>query len=141
MKINQGEKKFQEKLEAEGKRFILQPYIPELHMRPDFYCIDNETYYEVIGSRSGYCLRKDKIAEAIKKGIKLKIVNPDGTPYAPKPRGRPQKSHKKKTSDYYLKVDDQFWKVVKIETAREGITIKTLILTLLDKWLREEKVS
>ena len=79
--INKGEIQFQILMEKKGYELISQPYLKQFRMRPDFYCLQNKTYYEVITTRQSYHFRKDKIKKAQESGFKIKVVNPDGTPY------------------------------------------------------------
>ena len=51
------------------------------HYIPDFYCEENKTYYEVIGTRQRYSQNKDKLKQFLKH-YTLKIVNPDSSDYA-----------------------------------------------------------
>lgn len=79
--LNESEKAFSEIMENQGKKLIYQPYIREFKIRPDFYCLDDDTYYEVITTRQSYHSRKEKLKKAIESGLKLKIIKPDGSPY------------------------------------------------------------
>jgi len=86
------EQRFYDSMIKKGKRLIIQPYLKQFKIRPDFYCIDEDTFYEVISTRQAYHSRKDRINAAIKKGLKIKIVNPDGTEYhSKKPKLKIQK--------------------------------------------------
>lgn len=78
---NIGEKDFAEMMEKRGYTLIYQPSLPSFKMRPDFYCVEDETYYEIIATKQTYHARKDKIKNAQKMGIKLKVVYPDGTEF------------------------------------------------------------
>ena len=84
---NKNEIIFKRVMEEKGLTLISQPYIKELKIRPDFYCIENKTYYEVISTRQAYHVRKEKMLRAKQFGIKLQLVNPDGTSYLPGRRG------------------------------------------------------
>ncbi len=78
---NKGEKIFEEIMKAKGFNLIYQPYIKKFKIRPDFYCLEDKTYYEVISTRQAFHNRKSKIKKAIKDGLNLMLVNPDGSLY------------------------------------------------------------
>jgi len=78
-KINNiGERTFAKVMKARGDKFIHQPHIKHIKLRPDFYCLNDDTYYEVIGTRQAYYAKKRKLLKAQKIGIKIKIVEPNG---------------------------------------------------------------
>ena len=83
--INQGEERFRIMMEAKGFTLISQPMIEKAHIRPDFFCREEEIYYEVFSTRQAYHLRKFKIERAQRMGLRIKVVDPDGNPY-PKPK-------------------------------------------------------
>lgn len=78
---NKGEKSFEEIMKSRGFTLIYQPYLKEFKIRPDFYCIEEHKYYEVISTRQAFHARKIKMEKALKSGLNLILVNPDGTPY------------------------------------------------------------
>ena len=83
------EKEFTKYLHKNGKSWIYQPErfkLEKTTYRADFYCPENDTYYEVAGSRQAFHLIKPKLIEFIKTypKIKFKIVRPNGREYASK---------------------------------------------------------
>jgi len=81
MILNKSEIKFKEMMKSKGFELIPQPYLKKFKMRPDFYCPKTRTYYEVIGTRQAYHIKKEKIKFAIRNGLKVSVVHPDGRPY------------------------------------------------------------
>ncbi len=79
--MHKSEKQFADYLAKNKLHYIYQPKtkkLKELRYTPDFYVLQNHTFYEVVGTRQAYHQNKEKILKA-KKIIKLKIVKPDGT--------------------------------------------------------------
>jgi hypothetical protein len=85
--MNKKEEIFKKIMESKSMTLISQPYIKKLKMRPDFYCVEDETYYEVVGTRQAWWQAKEKNLKAKRLGLKLKFVNPNGTQYVPRRRG------------------------------------------------------
>ncbi len=85
--VNNGEKIFKDLMNDKGFTLVPHPYIRELKMTPDFYCVEDKTYYEIITTRQAYHSRKQKMWQAQRFNLNLKIVNPDGSPYIPRRRG------------------------------------------------------
>ena len=83
--------RFQNRMNSNGLTLIDQPYLESCRMRPDFYCIEDETYYIVIENRQAYHSRKARIERAISSGTRIKVVTPDGDPYPAKKPGRMEK--------------------------------------------------
>lgn len=91
--MNRRESEFLAVKEAEGKTLIAQPATfilphPYLTYRPDFYCVEENCFYEVAGTRQAYSQGKDKYAafKAQYPRVKFKIVKPDASIYQTKPR-------------------------------------------------------
>jgi hypothetical protein len=40
--------------------------------------------------------------------------------------------------NYLLRIEEEFWRLVKSKAASEGKTIREIILFLLEKWLKEK---
>lgn len=79
--MNDNEKQFADFLTKNKLQFIFHPRIEVLssiNYTPDFFVLQNNTYYEVIGTRQAYHQNKIKInlAEVL---VNLKIVKPNGT--------------------------------------------------------------
>ncbi len=77
---------FSEHLKSQNKSWIFQPKefkLKNTTYRADFYCPENNTYYEVVGTRQAISAIKEKIKEFIKTypEIKFKIVKPNGENY------------------------------------------------------------
>lgn len=86
MKMFPCESKFANYLESQNKSWIFQPErfkLKDTTYRADFYCPEDDTYYEVVGTRQAISSLKSKIQEFIKTypNIKFKIVRPDGKNY------------------------------------------------------------
>ncbi len=91
-KMYPSEKQFADYLTAQGKTWAYEPKafdlgIPRPQMEgnitytPDFYCFEDDIYYEVLASRSACSQRRKKIRLFKKQysNIKFKTVNPNGT--------------------------------------------------------------
>ena len=84
---NKGEKEFYSLMRSKGILLERQPQYPKKFQRQnwpqraDFYSPITETYYEVISNYSAYYERYRLMLFAIFRGMKLNIVNPDGTVY------------------------------------------------------------
>ena len=89
--MTQSRSRFQNRMNSNGLTLIDQPYLESCRMRPDFYCIEDETYYIVIENRQAYHSRKRRIEKAISSGTRIKVVTPDGDPYPAKKPGRMEK--------------------------------------------------
>jgi len=86
MKMFDSERKFADFLIANNKTYLFQPprfKLKKTTYRTDFYCPEDDTYYEIIGSRQAFHLNKIKLIEFIKRypSINFKIVKPDGREY------------------------------------------------------------
>lgn len=86
MKMYPSEKRFAEYLESKELSYVFQPrsfFFQGNYYRPDFYCNENKTYYEVIGCRQRFSANRKKLL-AFKKyysDIKFEIVHPGGEKY------------------------------------------------------------
>ncbi len=80
--FNSAEAAFASQLEAEGKLYFYQPkafVLPELETSytPDFYVIEDKTFYEVIGTRQAFSYQREKI-ESFRLNypkLQLEVVN------------------------------------------------------------------
>lgn len=80
---NNGEAQFAEYLEKNKLQYIYQPKVSVLRQigyTPDFFVLNNLSYYEVVGSRQGFNQLRNKIAQA-EALVNLFIVKPDGKLY------------------------------------------------------------
>lgn len=78
-------------LESEGKTWIYEPKIfylegfdgERIKYTPDFYCPEDNTYYEVAGSRQAFSRNKQKyfLLASRNPSIKFAVVKPNGFPY------------------------------------------------------------
>lgn len=64
-------------------RFMLNDGLPLAPYIPDFFCYENFTFYEVVGSKQAYSAgrRKYGALKAKYPELKLELVNPDGSRY------------------------------------------------------------
>lgn len=88
---NFNEEIFIKYLEEQNKSWIYEPKRFMLHNKkyiPDFYCPEDDVYYEVIGTRHAYYANKQKYEEfqEFYPELKFKIVNPDGSEFRLKRR-------------------------------------------------------
>lgn len=102
MKMFPCESKFADYLESQNKTWIFQPErfkLKDTTYRADFYCPEDNTYYEVVGTRQAISSLKSKIQEFIKTypSVKFKIVKPGGENYY-----RDKKQEMKKQIKSYL---------------------------------------
>ena len=86
MKMFPCESEFADYLESQNKTWIYQPKRFRLKYttyRADFYCPEDNTYYEVVGTRQAISAIKQKVQEFIKTypDVKFKIVKPNGENY------------------------------------------------------------
>jgi hypothetical protein len=86
--MNKHEMTFASFLESKGYLYFIQPkkfILPKPYhsYRPDFYVVDNNTFYEVSGTRQAYSYGREKyeLFKVEYPDLKLEIVNPDGTRY------------------------------------------------------------
>jgi len=84
--MNKREEIFVCYLENQGKCWIFEPIRFQLKnttYTPDFYCPDEDVFYEVVGTRQAISQRAKKIAEFIKTypHIQFKLVHPNGKKY------------------------------------------------------------
>ena len=89
--MNKREEIFARYLEKQNKCWVFEPIRFEVNQTtymPDFYCPDEDTFYEVVGTRQAISQRAKKIAEFIQiyPHIKFKLVHPNGEKYYYKPR-------------------------------------------------------
>ena len=80
------ESQFAKHLENRNKSWVYQPErfkLKNTTYRADFYCPEDDTYYEVVGTRQAISALKWKIQEFIRTypDIKFKIVKPNGENY------------------------------------------------------------
>jgi len=84
--MNDREEMFALYLESQGKAFAYEPICFKLkksRYTPDFYCPDDNTFYEVIGTRQALHMSRAKIIRFLNEypEIKFKLVRPDGKNY------------------------------------------------------------
>lgn len=84
--MHKSEQAFADFLTFQGKTYEFQPKRFELEdttYRADFYCPEDDTYYEVVGTRQAISAIKWKILEFIRTypDIKFRIVKPNGIDY------------------------------------------------------------
>lgn len=82
----ESERKFAEFLTKNKKTYVYQPVAFKLKnttYRTDFYCLEDNTYYEVVGSRQAFHSNKNKINEFIElyPDLNFKVVIPNGKIY------------------------------------------------------------
>lgn len=87
------EQQFADYLTAQGKTCVYEPVLQldtplpkragNQTYKPDFYCMEDDIYYEVSANRQAYHLSMKKIRRLreIYPDIKIKVVNPDGSEY------------------------------------------------------------
>lgn len=87
-KMNDNERVFARHLDDSGKTWFFEPKrfslpAPFRHYTPDFYVVEENTYYEVAGTRQAFSLNRNKyeIFQRYYPNIKFKIVRPDATIY------------------------------------------------------------
>ena len=113
----------------EPKRFILKTST----YKPDFYCPEDDTYYEVVGTRQAISAIFHKIIEFKNTypNIKFKIVNPNGEPY---------KGSKLNLPDTYSKLKD-FYYLPQRQKYSKGILSKIPIVSYYKMKELSEKES
>lgn len=130
-----GEKQFAELLIKANKYFVYQPYLKAFKIRPDFFCIEDNIYYEVINTRQSYYARKDKIDAAIKAGINIKLVRPDGKEYI---SGEKTDFDNIKVKSLFIKdIPENLGMQIKVIAAQKGITIRDFVIAALEAYLQK----
>jgi len=137
--MHESEKIFAKFLENQNKHYIYQPTrfkLKDTTYRVDFYCLEDKTYYEVIGTRQAYSANKQKIIELKKiyPNIKFKIVYPSGMEYIKKE----QEKSKEKHISYTLRIDPGIYEKIK-NLAEKQICTKTHILRQAIKAFLDQK--
>jgi len=87
--MNKREEEFAEFLINQNKSFSFEPLrfqLKNTKYTPDFYCPEDDTFYEVVGSRQAIHANKIKILEFKKKypDLKFELVKPNGKKYSMK---------------------------------------------------------
>ena len=130
--MNRSELIFATVLEKQNKLYFEQPKMFELPMpyksyRPDFYVVDDNTFYEVSGTRQAYSLGKDKYHSFRETypHLKFKVVNPDGSIY----RTYNTKIGSAKPSYKTKDISEPLWKLYKQgdNTLNQSIMIQSII--------------
>lgn len=83
MITNENEKLFSVYLDTLEVQYIYQPKIfllKSIGYTPDFFVLQNNSFYEVVGTRQAFSQNKRKILLA-QSLVPLFIVHPDGSPY------------------------------------------------------------
>lgn len=87
-RMNKTEQEFASMLESQNKLYFEQPKkfklpMPHKSYRPDFYVVEDGTFYEVAGTRQAYSYNREKykVFQQVYPWLKFKVVNPDGTDY------------------------------------------------------------
>ncbi len=85
--MNKSEGIFAEYLESKGRCWAYEPMrfiLSESTYRPDFYCPDNDTFYEVANTRQAFNFQRKKYERFVQEypHIKFVIVHPSGELYA-----------------------------------------------------------
>lgn len=96
--MNLSEQQFAKYLTTRGFDWVYEPFAFSLNVprpvqsgnrtyRPDFFCPDNNTYYEVSATRQAHSqsMVKIKLLKKLHPNMKIRVVNPDGTPYQVRP--------------------------------------------------------
>lgn len=95
------EARFTDYLKSQNKSWVYQPErfkLKNTTYRADFYCPEDDTYYEVVGTRQAISALKWKIQEFIEAypNIKFRIVKPNGKNYYDKKTKEKKTELKKK---------------------------------------------
>lgn len=135
-RLTKDEKKFSRVMKAKGMKLIPQPYLEKLHTRPDFYCINNDTYYEVISHRDSYLTRAKLIRRTKRRGIKIDVVNPDGTLYEKLKIARLKPRKDISNLSYLMRsCPKELWIKLKKKCDKEDITIRKFILKIIKDYV------
>ncbi len=139
-RLTKGEKDFQKMMESKGMKLIPQPYLRKFRIRPDFYCVNDDTYYEVISTRSAYLVRAKHIRLSQKRGIRIKVVNPDGTPYERLKIRKRQPREKGTNPSYYIKdFPDNLWNKFRQICKERGVSMRSSIIKLIEDYMKERE--
>lgn len=140
--MNKNEEQFAHLLEKQGKVWVYEPIRFDLDTTtycPDFYCPDNNIFYEVIGTACAFYNNRHKYENLIKKYplINLKIVKPDGTAFNPKPLFKGKARKKNKTICRQVKIsiqlDDQLINIAEKECRTIASVIRQAIKEYLER--------
>ncbi len=70
-------------LESQPRIYLFNDGAKDTYYRPDFYCPETDTYYEVIRTKQAYHLHKKQLQLMLINRYKIEVVNPDGSSYKP----------------------------------------------------------
>lgn len=127
-KPNKAELKFTKTLEAQGKIWVYEPRRFELSQKckklnrnvtytPDFYCPEDDTYYEIVGSGPAYHNNKWKILlfQKTYSHLKFKIIT----------------LYTNKGAFNLRDLDEQVHREIKAIAALEGKSLQDLLVELI----------
>lgn len=138
--INDNEGQFAEHLESQGKSWAYQPVkfkLKNTTYKPDFYCPENNTFYEVAGTRQAIHQRREKVKELLRifPDINIEIVKPNGNKYKFYKEGLKMKE---KTKTVILKIKESSFKGLKKIAEKEERTMASIIRQAIKEHLEKK---
>jgi len=151
--MNDREKVFADFLTTNNKTYISQPprfKLKKTTYRTDFYCPEDNTYYEVVGTRQAFHSIKPKLREFIKTypEINFKIVKPNGKLYPYNRALFEEHQIKDKFVTVRIPIDmkrvnfhltTKQIEVLRKHAKRTGLKVAEIIRRAIDKYLNENK--
>ena len=145
-KMNIREEMFAKYLEKKGLAWVFEQIrfqLKDTTYKPDFYCPDNDTFYDVIGTRQALHCSRNKIKELLKTypDIKYKMVKPTGEKYQIKPvrsiiYGGKMKKIMENKLNFYLPI--KLEKRLREFADRKAWNVSFIIREAIEKYLKEE---
>lgn len=130
--MHKREKDYLEQVSDNGKTYIYQPFAFRLsndtYYMPDFYCVEDNKYIELVGSRQAYHQNKHKYAlmKQDHPDIILEMVYHSDT----MKRRKCQTEH---TTHVGIRITEDRWKKLRNEADRQNISISMLIAMIIDE--------
>lgn len=136
------EEQFAEYLDKQGKAWAYEPIrfdLGDTTYTPDFYCPDDNTFYEVIGTPCAFYLNRNKYKRLQDEysDIKFKIVKPNGTDFISMKKFK--KNKKLKSILRQVRVPYKYDKELIRIAERECRTISSLIKYAIKQFLERQK--
>lgn len=131
--MHKREKDYLEQVSNEGKTYIYQPFAFRLsndtYYMPDFYCVEDNKYIELVGSRQAYHQNKHKYAlmKQDHPDIILEMVYHSDTT-------RRRKCQTEHTEHLGFRITDDRREWLNTEAARRNVSVSMLVALLIDEY-------
>ena len=137
MKMFPSEARFANYLDNQNKTWIFQPKrfkLKNTTYRTDFYCPDNDTFYEVVGTIDSFYENRQKYEDFKKQypNIKFEIVSPNGKRFIKKLKKRPKRT---KSIGIMIRIPIKFDDKMKEIANKECRTIASIVRQAIKEFL------